>query len=252
MPCANAASDGRVPATAVGRRRTCCVPAMDLACTWHAQPRPVGPLRRPYRRRRLGRHHRPAPDCKRPSAQRRPGAFDALRSTGCVDGVGSVTCKYATRTARNRARLRRRCHRHLPGSCRVARREAHAACPGPPRPRQDVSHPGPEEPPRPARQDRPPGRDADTRSGCQFASQRASLCAFLLRPVPPAPLFTLADASLILPMGSQTDTSTRSIERLSGRAGVRGAALRQRRLTQRRPHAATGEDLRWTPGRSPG
>jgi Recombinase/Recombinase zinc beta ribbon domain len=46
--------------TAVRRRRTCCVPAMDLACTWHAQPRPVGPLRRPYRRRRLGLHYRPA------------------------------------------------------------------------------------------------------------------------------------------------------------------------------------------------
>jgi hypothetical protein len=95
-------------------------------------------------------------------------------------------------------------------------------------------------------------RDADTQSACQFPSQRASSCAFLLRPVSPAPLFTLADASLTLPMGSQTDTSRMSIERLSGRAGVRSAALRQRRLTQRRPHAATGEDLRWTPGRSPG
>ncbi len=62
-------------------------------------------------------------------------------------------------------------------------------------------------------------RDANTQSGCQFASQHASPCAFLLRLVTPAPLFTLADASLTLPMGSQTDTSRRSIERLSGAAG---------------------------------
>jgi hypothetical protein len=35
--------------------------------------------------------------------------------------------------------------------------------------------------------------------------------------------------ALTLPMGSQTDTSSRSVERLSGAAGVQSAALRQRR-----------------------
>lgn len=62
-------------------------------------------------------------------------------------------------------------------------------------------------------------RDAGTQSGCQFPSQRASSCAFLLRLVSPAPLFTLADACLTLPMGSQTDTSRRSVERLLARGG---------------------------------
>jgi hypothetical protein len=76
-----------------------------------------------------------------------------------------------------------------------------------------------------------------TQPGCQFACQRAPPCAFPLRPVSPHPLVTLADAGLTLPMGSQTDTSSRSIERLSGAAGVRSAALRQRRLTQPRPPA---------------
>jgi len=62
-------------------------------------------------------------------------------------------------------------------------------------------------------------RDASTQSGCQFASHRASPCAFLLRLVPPAPLFTLADATLTLPMGSQTDTQHLTIV---GRGGARG------------------------------
>jgi hypothetical protein len=57
---------------------------------------------------------------------------------------------------------------------------------------------------RPGKTARP--RDASTQSGCQFASHRVSPCAFLLRLVSPAPLFTLADPALTLPMGSQTDT----------------------------------------------
>lgn len=48
---------------------------------------------------------------------------------------------------------------------------------------------------------------ARVRSGYQFASQHALPCAFPLGPVSPKPLFTLADASLTLRMGSQTDTS---------------------------------------------
>lgn len=54
-------------------------------------------------------------------------------------------------------------------------------------------------------------RDANTQSGCRFAGHRASPCAFLLRLVTPRPLFTLADATLNLPMRSQTDTSRGSI-----------------------------------------
>ena len=54
-------------------------------------------------------------------------------------------------------------------------------------------------------------RDANTQSGCQFAGDRASPCAFLLRLATPRPLSTLADATLTLPMPSQTDTSRRSI-----------------------------------------
>lgn len=62
---------------------------------------------------------------------------------------------------------------------------------------------------RPGKTARP--RDAATQSGCQFACHGVYPSAFLLRLVTPHPLFTLAGASLTLPMGSQTDTSRRSI-----------------------------------------
>jgi hypothetical protein len=94
-------------------------------------------------------------------------------------------------------------------SSRAARHAGYAGCLQPRATCQDVRHAGNRGPPRRARWDARGPRDANTRSGCQFASPRASRCAFLLRLVSLAPLFTLADACLTLPMGSQTDTSGR-------------------------------------------
>ena len=212
---------------------------MDLACTCqvpHAQAPPVGSLLRPFRRRRLGRHHRPARNARGRSAQR--GSRSARRAAGLP---GALTALVRDLQVLDKD-LPDTEHDFsvdviitLPRSCRVARHEAHAACTwGHLDPAKISAIPAlKNQLARPDKTARP--RDANTQSGCQFASQRASPCAFLLRLVSPHPLFTLADASLTLPMGSQTDTSRRSIERLSGAAGARSAALRQRRLTQRRP-----------------
>jgi hypothetical protein len=107
------------------------------------------------------------------------------------------------------ARIARRPRRSAPGHpVPPATRATQAVC-NHARPCQDVRHAGNRGPPRRARGDARGPRDANTRSGCQFASPRASRCAFLLRLVSLAPLFTLADACLTLPMGSQTDTSGR-------------------------------------------
>jgi IstB-like ATP binding protein len=99
------------------------------------------------------------------------------------------------------ARIARRPRRSAPGHpVPPATRATQAVC-NHARPCQDVRHAGNRGPPRRARWDARGPRDANTRSGCQFA--------FLLRLVSLAPLFTLADACLTLPMGSQTDTSGR-------------------------------------------
>jgi hypothetical protein len=253
VPCANAASDGRVPATAVRRRGTCRVPAMDLACTCQVpQAAPSRRLATAVSPATPRAPPPPGPDCKGPSAQRAagsarhaaglPGALMALAGDLHVldehlpetehDSGVDVIVTYPGHAVWHAAKPKRPVWDHLDPAkmSAIPALKNHLA--------------------RPHKTDHRP-RDADTRSGCQFASQHASPCAFLLRPVPPAPLFTLADANLTLPMGSQTDTSRRSIERLSGASGRAECGAAPERLTQRRPHAATGEGLRWAPGRSP-
>jgi hypothetical protein len=191
-----------------------------LPGTSRTGPAQSAPLLRPLRRRRLGAPPAPGPDCKAPSAQHRPGSVQTCcRSTGAsmavLHGLQVLDENLPeTGHGRNVDVIITRPGHPVPPATKATQAVCDHA-----RPCQDVRHPGVEnhlaEPDETARGP----RHADTQSGCQFASPRASPYAFLLRLVSLAPLFTLADACLTLPMGSQTDTSRRGIERFPARGG---------------------------------